>query len=163
MSKLLNLKNGFSLLEIVIVLGLMAIVVSALVQTNLMFTRNISSGAFTVKANAVAAETMEALRFLKEVNWNNLNNLTPNSNYYLTFSEASSDKWNIVSSDPGKTDGVFTRSFLVKEVYRDAATGKIISSGGDLDNKILLAEVNVDWTERGKTKNIKLTTYLAEY
>jgi len=149
-------------LEIVIVLGFLGVVAVSLVQLNLMFIRSVSSSSFNARANALAAETAEALRFIKEDQWNNLGNLTPNTVYYLSFSTAP-NKWNIVSSDPGKIDGIFARSFLVKDVYRDTATGKIVSSGGSLDDKTLSAEVNVDWNERGKDKNIKLQTYFADY
>ena len=153
---------GFSLLEIIIVLGFLGIVAVALVQLNLMFTRSVASGSYNVRANALAAETAEALRFIKEDQWNDLGNLTSDTVYYLSFSTAPA-KWNVVSSDPGKIDNIFTRSFLVKEVYRDAVTGKIVSAGGSLDADTLLVEVNVDWNEKGKDKNIKLQTYLANY
>ncbi len=155
-------RAGFSLLEIVIVLGFLGIVAVSLVQLNLMFIRGISAGSFNVRANALAAETAEAIRFIKEDQWNDLGNLTPNAVYYLSFS-GSPSKWNIVSSDPGKIDNIFTRTFKVNQVYRDAVTGKIVSSGGSLDTKTLLVEINVDWNEKGKDKNIKLTTYLADY
>ncbi|MFY9492880.1 MAG: hypothetical protein WAP55_00100 [Minisyncoccia bacterium] len=154
--------SGFSLLEIVIVLGFLGIVAASLVQLNLVFTRGVAASSLNVRANALAAETAEALRFIKEDQWNNLGNLTPNTVYYLSFS-SSPNKWNVVSSDPGKIDNIFTRTFKVNQVYRDAVTGKIVSSGGSLDTKTLLAEVNIDWNEKGKDKNIKLTTYLADY
>ncbi|MBI2052247.1 MAG: type II secretion system protein [Candidatus Sungbacteria bacterium] len=155
-------EKGFSLLEIIIVLGFLGIVAVSLVQLNLTFTRSVASGSYNVRANALAAETIEALRFTKEDQWNDLGNLTPDAVYYLSFS-ASPAKWNIVGSNPGQIDNIFTRSFLVKEVYRDAVTGKIVASGGSLDDKTLLAEVNVDWNEKGKDKNVKLQTYLANF
>lgn len=149
-------------MEIIIVLGFLGIVAVSLVQLNLMFSRGITAGSLNVRANAIGAETMEALRFIKENQWNDLGNLTPNTVYYLSFS-TSPNKWNIVSSDPGKIDNIFARTFKVNQVYRDAATGKIVSSGGSLDTKTLLVEANVDWNEKGKDKNIKLNTYLADY
>lgn len=155
-------KKGFSLLEIVIVLGFLGIVAVSLVQLNLMFARGVAASSLNMRANALAAETAEALRFIKEDQWNNLGNLTPDAVYYLFFS-GSPVRWNIVSSNPGKIDDIFTRSFLVKEVYRSAVTGKIVSAGGSLDDKTLLAEVNVGWNDKGKDKNIKIQTYLADY
>ncbi|MFY9493435.1 MAG: type II secretion system protein [Minisyncoccia bacterium] len=155
-------KKGFSLLEIIIVLGFLGIVAVSLVQLNLMFARGVAVSSLNVRANALAAETTEALRFIKEDQWNELGNLTPNTVYYLSFS-GSPSRWNIVGSDPGKVDDIFTRTFKVNQVYRDAVTGKIVSSGGSLDTKTLLAEVNIDWNEKGKDKNIKITTYLADY
>ena len=154
--------SGFSLLEIIIVLGFLGIVAVSLVQLNLMFSRGIAAGSLNVRANAIGAETAEALRFIKENQWNDLGNLTPNTVYYLSFS-GSPSKWNVVSSDPGKIDNIFTRTFKVSQVYRDAVTGKVVSAGGSLDTKTLLAEVNIDWNEKGRDKNIKLATYLADY
>lgn len=156
-------KKGFSIIELVVVLGLLAVVVSVLVQLNLMFSKGVSSSSLNVRANAVAAETMEALRFLREVNWNNIKNLDPDTDYYLSFSEETSEKWDIENSDPGAVDGIFTRSFLVREVYRDAVTGSIVSSGGELDEETFLVEATISWNDRGSDKNIKLTTYLADY
>ena len=154
--------KGVTLIEAVVVLGLIAIVVSALVQLNLAFSRVISSGALTVRADALAVETMEAVRALRDKNWNNLSNLIPETRYYLSFSESAKD-WTIVNSDPGKIEGIFSRSFSVYSVSRDVSTGKIVASGGVSGDSTLKIEAIVSWSDRGRDKNIKLTTYLSNF
>lgn len=154
--------RGISLLEIVLVLGLLTIVMAAMVQLNLSAVSQVNSAAMSVRAKYLAAETLEALRSLKEADWANLSNLSADRAYYLSFSDISRS-WSIVSTDPGAIDGVFSRSFVLKQVRRDLATGRIVEAGGSLDAKTLLVEATVGWQEKGAAKNIKLSTYLAEF
>lgn len=155
-------EKGLSLVEAVVALGLLAVIMAALVQLNLAFVRNIGSTALNVRANAIAAETMEALRALRDENWSNLSELTPNLEYYLSFSEGQK-KWSAVSLDPGKIEGVFDRDFKVYPVYRDSASGSIVSSGGVLDSETLRVEVVINWTDRGTLKNKRLVSYLSDH
>ncbi|MEK9174420.1 MAG: prepilin-type N-terminal cleavage/methylation domain-containing protein [Patescibacteria group bacterium] len=154
--------KGVSLIEVVVVLGLLAVLVSALVELNLAFSRYVSAEGLSVRATAIAVETLEAVRALRDKNWNNVNNLTPGVRYYLSFSEASKD-WTIETSELAKIDGAFTRSFSVYTVSRDISTGKIVTSGGVADNDTLKIEAIVSWDDHGRDKNIKLTTYLANF
>ena len=102
------------------------------------------------------------MRVLRDKNWNNLSNLTVNTPYYLSFSEGQND-WNIENSESSKIQNIFSRSFIVYSVSRDASTGKIVSSGGSVDNNTLKIEAVVSWNERGRDKNIKLTTFLTNF
>lgn len=153
--------KGVTLIEAVVVLGLIATVVSGLVQLNLSFSRNISSEGLNVRADAVAVETMEAVRALRDKSWNNLSNLDYGVTYYLSFSESAKD-WTIENSDTGKIQGIFSRSFSVYSVSRDVSSGKIVVSGGNTDSNTLKVETTVGWNDRGRDKNIKLTTYPAK-
>ncbi len=154
--------RGVSLLEIVLVLGLLAIVMAAMAQLNLSAGRRVDSSLFDVRAKYLAAETLEALRSLKEADWVNLTNLSTGTSYFLVFSEGSRD-WSIAGADPGSIDGVFKRYFVLKPVRRDLATGRIVEAGGSLDARTLLAESVVEWQERGVSKNVKVSTYLAKF
>ena len=154
--------RGVSLLEIVLVLALLAIIMSAMAQLNLSAVSQVNSAATSVRAKYLAAETLEALRILKEEDWANLSNLTAARAYYLSFSDISR-RWSVVGADPGQIDGVFSRSFMLKPVRRDLATGRIVEAGGSLDSKTLLAEAVVEWSEKGTAKNVKVSTYLAEF
>ncbi|MEK7500550.1 MAG: hypothetical protein AAB642_00275 [Patescibacteria group bacterium] len=154
--------KGISLLEIVLVIALLAIIMSAMAQLNLSAGQRVGSSLFDVRAKHLAAETLEALRILKEIDWANLSNLTADRAYYLSFSDIS-HRWSVVGADPGQIDGVFSRSFMLKPVRRDLATGRIVEAGGSLDSKTLLAEAVVEWPERGMAKNVKVSTYLAEF
>ena len=154
--------KGVSLLEIVLVLGLLAIVMAAMAQLNLSAGRRIDSSLFDVRARYLAAETLEALRMLKEASWANLSALNTNTVYYLVFSDGSRD-WSVSGANPGSIDGIFNRYFVLKPVRRDLATGRIVEAGGSLDARTLLAEVVVEWQERGVPKNVKVRTYLADF
>lgn len=154
--------KGLSLIEAMVVLGLLAMTVSALVGLDLMFLRRVSSSSFSIKADAIAVETAEAVRALRDENWSNLGNLTPETIYYLSFSD-SLKKWTIANSDPGKINGIFSRGFKVFPVYRDSSSGSIIISGGSLDNNILRVEALVSWDDRGTPKSLKITSYLTNF
>lgn len=154
--------RGVSLIEAVAVLGLLALGIAGLARLNLTFSANVSAEGLSVRAAALAVETLEAVRSVRDKNWNNLSNLITGETYYLSFSDSGKD-WTIVNYDPGKIQGVFVRSFSVYSVSRGAATGQIISSGGVYDGDTLKIEANVAWNERGRDKNIKLTTYLTNF
>ncbi|MDP3800460.1 MAG: type II secretion system protein [bacterium] len=154
--------KGVTLIEAIVVLGLIGIVVVSLVQLNLAFSHSVSSESLIVRANAVAVETLEAVRILRDKNWNNLSNLTVNTPYYLSFSEGQND-WSIENSEPNKIQNIFSKSFIVYSVYRDLSTGKIVSSGGSIDSNTLKIEAVVSWNDRGRDKNIKLTTFLTNF
>ncbi len=155
-------EKGVTLIEAVVVLGLLAIIITVLAQLNLMFFRNVSAEGLSVRAIAIAVETMEAARILRDKNWNNLNDLTQGTSYYLSFSDSGKD-WTIENSNPGKIQGIFSRSFSVYAVSRDPATGKIAASGGVYDGHTLKCEARGSWNDRGRDKNIKLTTYLTNF
>lgn len=150
------------MVEIVVVLGFLAMVMVVLGQLSISFLGAVASGELQLRANAIGAETMEALRIIKDDDWDNLADLSVGTPYYLTYSTATQE-WSVVSSDPGKIDGIFSRSFMLEAVNRDAVTGSITASGGDSDAQTLLVESNVDWVYKGINKNFKLTTYLADY
>ncbi len=154
--------KGFSVLEIVVVLAALAIVAVVLGQLSVSFLGAVASGELQLRANAISAETIEALKIIKADDWNNLSGLSVNTAYYLTYSTIT-NKWSVAVSDPGKIDGIFSRSFTVKSVNRDGVTGQIVFSGGSPDSKTLLVEANVDWVYKSANKNFKLTTYLTNF
>lgn len=154
--------KGVTLIEAIVVMGLIGIIAVSFVQLNVSFSRSVSSESLSVRANAVAVETLEAVRALRDKNWNNLNGLNANTPYYLSFSEQDKD-WSIENSDPGKVENIFSRSFFVFPVSRDVSTGEIFFSGGAVDDNILKVESVVSWNDRGKNKEIKLTTYLTNF
>ncbi|MEK7077939.1 MAG: type II secretion system protein [Patescibacteria group bacterium] len=155
-------RSGFSVLEIVVVLAALAMVAVVLGQLSVSFLGAVASGELQLRANAIGAETMEALKIIKEEDWNNLAGLSVNTPYYLTYSTIT-NKWSVAALDPGKIDGIFSRWFMVKSVNRDGTTGQIVFSGGSPDSKTLLVEANVDWVYKGANKNFKLTTYLTSF
>lgn len=154
--------KGFSMIEAIAVLGLLALISAGLVQLNLTFSRSVASTSLNIKAEAVAVETMEAFSALRDESWSNLSALSPDTFYYLSYSD-SLKKWSINSSDSGPVEGVFTRSFKIYPVYRDAADGHIVLSGGSYDNNIVRVEAEIDWNDHGVVKNKKLVSYISNF
>lgn len=104
------------------------------------------------QASFLLEEGAEAVRILRDNNWTNISGSTALSYYYATFSGGT---W--VISQSSSSIGIFTRRIVFTDVYRDATTQDIVSSGGVLDTGTRLVTVYVAWTE-GSTnieKNIK--------
>ena len=154
--------KGVSLIEVIVVLGLLALVITVFGRLNAVFSKSISSASFNVKANAIAVETMEAARFLRDDSWGNISGLSPETDYYLSFSD-SDREWHIEYSNPGNIDNVFLRKFSTHAVFRDSVTGQIVSSGGVPDSNILRVDADVSWNDRGAQKNYKLTSYFSNF
>ena len=150
------------MIEVLAVLGLLALVTVGLVRLNLMFSHKVSSTSLNIKADAGVVEVMEALRALRDESWANLSGLLPNTSYYLSYS-SSLNKWIITNFDSGPVDGIFERSFKVFQVYRDATSGSIVSTGGSPDANTLRVEAEIDWNDHGILKNEKLVSYLSNF
>ena len=154
--------KGVSLIEVIVVLGLLALVITVFGRLNAVFSRSVSSASLNVRANAIAVETMESVRFLRDDNWGNISGLSPETDYYMSFSD-SDKEWHIEYSNPGNIDNTFLRKFSTHAVFRDSVTGQIVSSGGIPDNDTLRVDAEVLWNDRGNQKNYKLTSYFSDF
>jgi len=99
-------------------------------------------------------EGAEAVRILRDNAWSNISSLTPNTNYYPTFS---SGTW-ILSTTPN-TIGIFIRTVSMALVNRDDTTKDISSIGTD-DAGTKLVMVSISWTEGGMTITKTLPFYI---
>ncbi len=154
--------KGVSLIEVIVVLGLLALVITVFGRLNAVFSMSVSSASLNVRANAIAVETIEAVRFLRDDSWGNISGLSPETDYYLSFSD-SDREWHVEYSNPGNIDGIFLRKFSTHSVFRDSVTGQIVSSGGIPDSDTLRVDAEVLWNDRGNQKNYKLTSYFSDF
>lgn len=153
--------TGFGLLEIVISVAIIGSTVFALSFVFLIANKLELKASNQIRANFLAEEGLEALRFLRDNSWSgHLANLNTATTYYFSFNAAGSS-WSITASSLGLIDGVFIRSFTVAAVNRDGADD-IVDSGGSPDANTKKFNVSVAWSERGTYSTTTVSTYLSD-
>lgn len=148
-------KKGMGVVEIVVSAAIITIVLLGLVAA---FHGALKISAETGKktqANFLAEEGMEAVRIMRDTNWNNLGALSTSTAYYLSFS---GNGW-ATSTAPALIGGIFGRTFSVSDVYRDG-NGKIAATGA-YDSETKKVTVTVGWLKAGATTTVSVATYFA--
>ena len=145
-------KGGFMMVELLVIASVLVMLIisaSAVAQKGIEVSRR---SLHQMQASLLLEEGAEIVRILRDNDWANISGATALSYYYASISGGT---W-VISQTPNST-GIFTRRIVFSDVYRDASTQDIVSSGGTLDTGTKLVTVSVGWTE-GTTameKNIK--------
>ena len=138
------------------------LVATSIITVSILATTAVTQKSISVSRQAFHAtqaaflleEGAEAVRILRDNAWSNISSLTPNTNYYPTFSGGT---W-ILSTTPN-TIGIFTRTVNIALVNRDNTTKDIGSTGTD-DAGTKLVTVTVFWLEGGVTITKTLSFYI---
>lgn len=149
--------RGMSLVEIVVAATIITTFLGALVGVYTLHMKAIFGSAKQVKAVFLAEETMEALKYLRNVSWSqNIYNLSTNTDYFLVWQN---NRWEITTTNTF-IDSLFERKFVLEDGRRDAQNN-IIESGGTADINIKKITVSVSWLEGQATTTKVLKTYMA--
>ena len=147
------------MIEIVIAASIVSIAVFSLSSVFLVSSRLETQSSEKTRANFLAEEGIEAMRFLRDKGWSgNLAPLAVGTNYYLTFSTSTS-RWSVGVSNPGIIDNTYTRITTVENVYRNGSDD-IVASGGTLDPNSKKINIVVLWANHGVNLNVALSAYL---
>lgn len=144
--------SGFMMVELVVIAAVLVMLIisaSAVAQKGIEVSRR---SLHQIEASFLLEEGAEAVRVLRDDDWANISGVTMGSNYYTALSGGT---W-VISQTPS-TIGIFTRRIAFSDVYRDATTQDIVSSGGVLDPGTKLVSIYIGWFE-GTTaieKNVK--------
>lgn len=155
-------QNGVGLIELLIVM--------AIITTGLVYLLSMSSFSLRIsgekekisQANFIAQEIMEGVRNFRDgTDWqtNGLGTLSTLTSYHLEKT-GSPAGWTLVLGEE-ITNG-FTQSVIFNEVRRDA-NDDIVESGGTLDSESKKIIVSVLWTEREKSQQITLISFLTNW
>jgi hypothetical protein len=157
MSFINNKKNsgGVGLVEVVIGASIVVLIFSGIVSVFNFYYRHSVNLTDNIKAEFLLEEGLEALRTIRDENFNHLKVLSPETSHWLFFTGT---KWQATSS-PVLIDSIYDRSFTTSPVYRDA--GGALSSAGELDEDMLLVSVSISWSENTATTTRIISTYLA--
>ena len=155
-------QKGIGLIELLIVM--------AIITTGLVYLLGMSSFSLRIsgekekisQANFMAQEIMEGVRNFRDgTDWQTdglgtLSTLTP---YHLEKT-GSPAAWTLFLGE--ETTNGFTRSVIFDEVRRDT-NDDIVENGGTLDAESKKITVSVLWTERGKSQQITLISFLTNW
>ena len=152
-------QTGFSLVEILIA--------AAVIATTLVSVVGISSQSISVSrqslntytATTLLEEGAEVVRTVRDMAWSNISGLTVGANYYPLLTNAAPYSWSLSTLPSASVVGIFTRSVVISDVYRNGSDD-IVSSGGTLDPNTKLVVVKVTWLENNTTVNKTLSFYL---
>lgn len=153
--------KGFGLLEIVIASAIVSVSIFSLSAVSVLGSRLQSASLEKIRANFLAEEGLEAMRFLRDKGWDaNISSLSAGVNYYLNFSTSTS-WWSVSSAAQPYIDSLFDRKITVESVSRDSGDN-IVLSGGTVDPDTKKINVSVSWQERNATNTVMLSTYLSD-
>ncbi len=159
---MINIKQkGYGLIEIIVVIAIGAIVFFSVEQYLNLSTRIALEDIKKTEALYFAKSSLEQARAIRDENWDNIYNLTPDSAYHFEENSSGPEKWIAV---PGNRDtGMYRLWTVVSSVQRDNATDNIVSGGGTVDENTLKITSNVLWTTRSGIKQIELSEYLTNF
>lgn len=150
--------GGFSIIEILAVIAVIAIALSSLLGMAVLSLKVSTLMKETNQANALAQETMEAVRNFRDGtawNSNGLGAMTIGVDYYSRVA-GSPASWEFI---PGaETIGQFSRKIIFSNVLRDA-NKNIVPAGGANDPDTKKAAVTVSW----KDKKVKIEAYFTNW
>lgn len=151
-----NSNSGLTLVEVLIATSIILVFLLALFGVNNLYLKTAFSNGEAVKATALAEESLEALRFLRDSSWStNIAALNLDTNYELALNAGA---WQVAPTNI-LVDDLFERKVRLSAVYRDAS-GDIVSSGGTLDPDTLLVVSSVSWSSGSATTTKSISTYL---
>ncbi len=151
-----NKQKGFSLLEVVIGLGILSFIIFGLFSVSELSLRIIHENTKNIQAAFLLEEGIEAIRVLRDSGWQlNIQPLNSSTDYYLEFSGAI---WKSTTTNL-YIDNIFERKFVFSDVYRN--TDDDISDSGTLDSNAKKVTVYVSWLLPGTGTTTKsISTYL---
>lgn len=150
-------KNGFGMLEIIVGAAIISISMFGLAAVSGAAFKAADNTTRGIQAAFLLEEGMEAVRFLRDSGWNaDVAPLSADVPYYLSFSGG---EWKATSSPIFEIDGIFKRTFVLGNVYRDTEDD-IVLSGGTLDPNTKKITFSVSWSLRGTTTAKTLSAYL---
>lgn len=153
-------KKGSGLVEILVAIFIFTLILGSLINASNMYLSSAIDSLESTKASYLAEEGIEAIKTIRDNNWNNISSLSNDTDYYLYFDTSSSTKNIWVSTTTSYfVDSIYDRRFRLGSVYRDA-NGRIVSSGGSLDPDTKIVTVSIIFTSRNSTTTKTLSTYI---
>ena len=177
-------EQGFSIVEALIAIMIITVALTSILGLATLSLVVSSITKQTTQATLFAQDTMEALRNFRDgIDWDNddvvdeydgLGVVSTGVAYHLEQSADPIPKWRLLTGN--ETVNEFTRSAVFRNVCRDTSSDDItgitdtngttmtcVTNGGayNADSKEVM--VTVSWTERGRSHEVELITYLTNW
>ncbi|MDO8600358.1 MAG: hypothetical protein Q7R73_01910 [bacterium] len=152
--------KGFALIEIIVGVAIIAGAFLMLGNIAELTLRLVDVSTERLQAVFLLSEGIEAVRTIRDDGWTeNIASLDANTMYYLQFNTVNNE-W-ATTTITQILDGVFTRSFVLGEVERDAEDD-IVSSNGTVDPDTRRIDMTVSWTNRSRSYEESISTYITD-
>lgn len=150
--------RGIALIEIIVGVAIIASSFLLLGNIGQLTLRLTDTSTERLQAVFLANEGIEAIRSIRDRGWAaNIAPLGTSTTHYLLFDSATNE-WRATTTAQ-TIDAVFTRSFTLPEVRRNA-NDDIVASGGTIDSNTRRIDMTVAWNNRGKTYSESISTYV---
>ena len=161
MKKFFTKKNnsGFTLVEVLIASSIIVVSVLAVMSAAVKGIELSNRALKQTQANFILEEGAEAVRIIRDNNWENISTLSVDTNYYLSY-DINTNTWSLGTTPVNQIDSIFDRTIIISSVNRDV--NKDISESGDLDSGIKKVTINVSWNSNGENINKSLVFYLSD-
>lgn len=140
------MKKGQSLIELLLVIGLLAILLPALLTGLVTSREGRPQQKQRIQATTVLNEAEEAVRSVKEAGWQNIAQLTTG----IAYHPVAGISWSLLPN--AVTVNGFTRQVVFSNVMRNS-TGNIDPAGTILDPSTKKVDITVSWTQPYNSSN----------
>lgn len=148
--------KGFSVLEIILAVGIFVVMVSGMVIAVLSGMETNRLGQEETVATEYTTEGIEAARSIRNLNFSALNDTSG------TGIDQVSGVWSF-SGNENVLDGKYTRVISIESVRRDGS-GNIVESGGGIDPDTKKVTVTTSWAiSSSRYDSVVLMTYLTNW
>ncbi len=151
-----NYKKGITLVEVLIASSIIALSMIYITSVYGNLLKLSLENTDKVQAVFILDEGVEAVKTMRNFAWSTVASSTVGTTYYLTWQNS---RWQSTTT-PNTIDSKFTRKFTVQNVYRDATTLNIVTSGGVLNHDTKLINMDVSWRYKGATPTKQTSFYI---
>lgn len=172
MNKLIKRSNfftnkGFSIIEVIIACTIISVSILALISTATKGVELSNRALKQSEAITLLEEGVEAVKSIRDNDWNSISSLSLDTDYYLFF-DTTANIWTLNNSldTPNgfvpiyPIDGNFNRTVKLSLVNRDSNDD--IASMGTLDDRTKKVTVTVSWISSSGTISKNLVFYLMD-
>jgi len=160
---MLRNQRGQSLIEVIIALGLLAIIFTGSWQVIHSSYMSINQEFVGLEAHYLVIEGMEGIRSMRDEDWHVLDE---DGTYHFEYNETDlENKYLELITGEENVNG-FRRRIEVSSVGRNSETGKITDTDDPLyilDSDTKLVDVIVEWEYLGETRTDRESVYFTKY
>jgi len=158
-------QSGIGIIEIIVGTGIISLSLIGIIVAFQLHFQSAIRNTQKIQAVYLLEEGVEAVRFLRDSGWSvYILPLSIGTQYYPEFNGS---LWEAkLAPVPAYIDGVFERTFVFADVYRDDVSSDIVapilngSPGTTLDPEIRELSVSVSWHNGSATSTESVQTYL---
>lgn len=151
-------KKGSGLVEVVVAISIILLVLSSIYGVHIFYVKTVFSNLNKVRATFLLEEGIEAVKLIRDQDWDNIANLSVDEDLFLVFSGSF---WQTTATNTF-VDNFFERKFVLERVMRENS-GIISPSGGSYDDDTRKVTVTVSWINDAATSSRSVSTYITNF